>query len=381
MGMEYDTQHQLDNLLASGGIDQSVRSSIIDYLMADGLLTGAGSTVAVQNEDLPPPIFPPLNSAAQVLFLTNPIDTVATDPNLKVIVETGDASLIVTGSDDVFIATNKGPDLVNMTLSSGDDVVMVGSGSQMVLAGLGADSVYGGKGPDQFIGGSGDRQLLQAGSGPATLIGGGGNFDSIIGGSGGDQHQSGDPWGGDGFATLGGGDKDDHHDHDKDDDSHGDKDDKHGGFDTMGSGDLMQAGTGNDQWLLAGSDPATMYGGSGSNDTVEGGSGKDDIFGGSGLNQLLEGGTGPATITAGTGGDTLRGGFGDDLFKIGLVGNDTVNGGGGSDTVDFSNKYTGNATVTTTNGLTTVQFANTGQTIDVSNVKTLVFSDHTVHLH
>jgi hypothetical protein len=28
-----------------------------------------------------------------------------------------------------------------------------------------------------------------------------------------------------------------------------------------------------------------------------------------------------------------------------------------------------------------VQFANTGQAIDVSNVKTLVFSDHTVNLH
>jgi Ca2+-binding RTX toxin-like protein len=386
MAIAYDTQTQLNSLLASGGIDLSVRNAIINSLMIDGYLTSPGDKVAVQDENLPPPIFPPLASSAQVLYLTNPVDTVATDANLKVIVETGDAVLSVTGSNDVFVATGKGPDLVDMRGSSGDNVIMVGSGNQMVLAGAGADSVYGGKGADQFIGGTGDRQLLQAGSGSATLIGGSGDFDTLIGGSGNDHHHGGNPWGDPSFATLGGGDKDDCHGHDKDHD-HGKDDHSKGSdhdsgkFDSISGGDLMIAGSGNNQWLLAGSDPATMYGGSGSNDTVQGGSGKDVIYGGSGLNQLLEGGDAADTITAGTGGDTLRGGLGDDLYKIGLVGNDTVQGGGGNDKVQFSNNYNGNATVTTNNGLTTVQFANTGQSIEVSNVKTLVFADHTVHLH
>ena len=41
MAIAYDTQTQLDSLLVSGGIDLSVRNAIINYLMDDGLLTGA----------------------------------------------------------------------------------------------------------------------------------------------------------------------------------------------------------------------------------------------------------------------------------------------------------------------------------------------------
>ena len=39
---------ELNSLLASSNIDPSVRKSIIDYLQDDGLLTGHGSTVQVQ---------------------------------------------------------------------------------------------------------------------------------------------------------------------------------------------------------------------------------------------------------------------------------------------------------------------------------------------
>ena len=40
-----------------------------------------------------------------------------------------------------------------------------------------------------------------------------------------------------------------------------------------------------------------------------------------------------------------------------------------------------NAHISTTAGLTTVTFSNSpSQTIEISNVKTLVFTDHTVHL-
>jgi hypothetical protein len=36
------TQHGLEDLLKSGGIDHSVRNSIISYLTADGLLGASG---------------------------------------------------------------------------------------------------------------------------------------------------------------------------------------------------------------------------------------------------------------------------------------------------------------------------------------------------
>src|SRR5450756_1535566 len=74
----YDlNRSELNSLLASDNIDPSVRKSIIDYLQDDGLLTGHGSTVAVQESG-----YPPLDSNAQVLLVDTSPATVA-DPNLK----------------------------------------------------------------------------------------------------------------------------------------------------------------------------------------------------------------------------------------------------------------------------------------------------------
>lgn len=48
----------------------------------------------------------------------------------------------VTGSNDVFVATDAGDDKVDLTGSFGNDVVMTGSGNETVWGGSGADAFW-----------------------------------------------------------------------------------------------------------------------------------------------------------------------------------------------------------------------------------------------
>src|ERR1700733_6122375 len=97
----YDlTRSELNSLLAADHIDPSVRQSIINYLVSDGSFSGPGHTVKVQETG-----FPPLDSHAQVLLVDSATATVATDPNLKAIVDIADATLTVTGGNNVLVAT------------------------------------------------------------------------------------------------------------------------------------------------------------------------------------------------------------------------------------------------------------------------------------
>ena len=57
---DLDRSH-LNSLLASNGIDPSVRKSVIDYLQDDGLLHGHDGVHVETN--------PPINSNAQVLLV------------------------------------------------------------------------------------------------------------------------------------------------------------------------------------------------------------------------------------------------------------------------------------------------------------------------
>jgi hypothetical protein len=74
------------------------------------------------------------------------------------------------------------------------------------------------------------------------------------------------------------------------------------------------------------------------------------------------------------GNDSITGGSGDDMFIVGRSGNDTINGGGGSNTVMFDDSAA-NATQSVSGGVTTVHFSDTGQTMTISNVQNLVFTD------
>jgi len=64
MAIAYDTQHQLDYLFSSGGLDLAVRNAIINYLKEDGLLNGPNDKVLVQEGNAGG-----LNPNAQLLYV------------------------------------------------------------------------------------------------------------------------------------------------------------------------------------------------------------------------------------------------------------------------------------------------------------------------
>ena len=78
--------------------------------------------------------------------------------------------------------------------------------------------------------------------------------------------------------------------------------------------------------------------------------------------------------------DSLVGGGGDDIFRIGTDGgDDTVSGGSGDDVARFDT-LSSDATVSApdSNGVRTIHFASTGQTITIDGVETLHFTDSNV---
>ena len=348
----YDlNRSRLDGLLAFEGTDPSVRKSIIDYLTDDGLLHGH-NTVHVETS--------PGDTATQVLLVGSTPASVDTDayPNLKVIVDTADATLTVTGGSDVFVGTGPGNDTVDMSASTGNDVVMTGRGDDSVTGGQGSDSIYGGNGADTLTAGSnGDGTLLDGGAGNDVLDGNGSSFDTLIGGYGNDLLTAGD--GGHQLLLGDGGSVNTDGDHDSDDHGHGhghDHDhDDHG------------HGHGQDTGWSSGGGSDTLVGGSGNMDTLNGGGGNDVLIAGTGHDQLLIGGTGNDTFEVGK----------DGWFK----GTDTISGGSGHDKVVFDDTFA-NAHIDTHHGVTTVTFSDqTGATTTITGVEELKFSDGTdIHL-
>ncbi|HTP90563.1 MAG TPA: calcium-binding protein, partial [Xanthobacteraceae bacterium] len=158
----YDlTRTGLENFLAANQIDVSTTNSIIKYLQSDGLLTTPGSTVAVQESGYPPFDPPPV----QVLIVDSSPAEVATNSALKVIVDIDDATLAVTGGNNVLVAMSSGNDSVDLSGTSGNDVVIAGPGNDTVTGGSGADSIYGDGGNDSLMGSSGNRSLIDGGNG------------------------------------------------------------------------------------------------------------------------------------------------------------------------------------------------------------------------
>ncbi len=225
-------EHGLDHLLASGGIDPSVRTSIINYLMMDGLLTGSGDKVSVQEENSPAGNYPPLNPNTEVLYLTSPSDFVTTDPSLKAIVDTGDAYLTVAGSNDVLVATGNGVHLIDMAGTSGNDVVIAGGSN--TIGGLGGDDH-----------GRHDHDNLWSD---------GGNYSTMSGGNDGWAGGGNDGWGRHGPDNRG----------------------DHGSGDSHGATVTVIAGTGNDT-LISGSENTLFEVGRQGNDVIHGGGGHDAV--------------------------------------------------------------------------------------------------------
>ena len=130
--------------------------------------------------------------------------------------------------------------------------------------------------------------------------------------------------------------------------------------------------------LVGGSNNETLTVAHGSNQLFAG-SGNDTLFAGNG-HDTLNGGSGNNSFVLGKGTDSVAGGSGDDsVFITTNHGHDTIDGGGGTNTVTFDHRAFASATITTSGATTSISFAN-GQSVQVTNVTQLVFTDgtHTV---
>lgn len=230
----------LDHLLALDPVHAPVRNAIIDYLVDDGYLRDHGTVQVQEGGSLDP--------GTQVYIVDTPTATVATDPNLQAIVDVADSSLTVTGSDGLFIGTGPGDHTVDISGTTGNEVVMTGSGDDTILGGAGFDTLVGGHGNDWIQAGSGDHQLLLGAHGHDTLVGGSGAFDTLKGRDGGD-------------VLIGG----------------------------SGTNQLIKGGGGRDT-IYAGTGGDTLMGGGGHdifNVSIVAGGGNDTIIGGGGHDQAV----------------------------------------------------------------------------------------------
>ena len=110
---------------------------------------------------------------------------------------------------------------------------------------------------------------------------------------------------------------------------------------------------------------------------LDGGAGNDMLFGRSA--DVLYGVDGNDAFILGAGaGLQVYGGAGDDWFDVSsTTGNDTIDGGVGTNVVKFEGRAWGDADLQETlpgSGIYTLTFTD-GQTIQVSNVQDLVFTD------
>jgi hypothetical protein len=327
---------ELNSLLASDHIDPSVRKAVLDYLQDDGLLGSHHSTVSVQEGTHP-------DHGTQVLLVDTPNATVNTssDPNLKAIVDVSSGELKVTGGDNVIVATGPHVNLVDLSGSSGNVVVDAeGSdpshGGNPFGDGGNYSTMWGSHGGDGWSHGR-DNDWGRHDDG----WGHGGNFETMGASDhdgrfsgGGGPFGGGPPWGDHGhFTTLPGGYGDDRGHHDRHD---------------------MSGGYGDDRGHR------DMHGGRGGYD---------------GGHQEMGGG-GTTTIIAGTGNETMMGGNGNYLFEVGQHGgNDDIIGGKGNNTVVFDDRAT-DVRMTTEHGVTTVTFSDTHETVKLTDIQNIVFTDH-----
>ena len=348
----------LDTLLQSEGVDP-IATGVNNFLISLGDTKGLTDTTDLISVQSGTPPFP-TSQPAEVDNITTPgtykIDT-DQYPVLQAIVlddTGGPQKLTVTGQSNILVATGNGTNTITLA-DSGNDVVNLGTGSNTVTGGSGSDSIFGDGTDNSLTAGSGNFSLLYEGGSHSTLVGGTGSDDILIDGPGADNslvaghantliEVAYGPGAGAG-ATLDG-----------------------GSFDAV----TLQGGSGGGEYLT----------GSGNHDVFRTGSDpNEDVYAGGNNDSVYAGGAGGS----GDGGGTLLGGGNNDRFYIGAHGNDTIIGAGAGDAVVFKNQAydqgAGITIATESSGITTVNFAATGQNFTIIGVQTLTFSDgHVVHL-
>jgi Ca2+-binding RTX toxin-like protein len=319
--MAYDLDRTELNHLLSPNIDPGAQAAVIDYLLKNGALEGdddddRGLSYGRERDD------DDNRWGQQHHYGYN--ETVKVQETYDGVHLDPDAQVL-----DLTAAAN------SVTTDSALKVIVENTATDAHLTVHGADDVM-------IVGGAGDDSIdLSDTHGDDIVLGGRGN-DSITGGHGAD-------------SIYGG----------------------HGN-------DTIHAGDGDYQLIVGGDGSDTLWGGLGSHDTVMGGNGHDEIHGGAGAYQLLVGGGSNDTMFAGVGDyDTVRGGDGDDLIHIAAHanGHDTVDGGSGNDTLKLDGRSTGDLTQPFhgSHGETVLHFTD-GQTVTVSNVENIVFTDKTFHI-
>jgi Ca2+-binding RTX toxin-like protein len=87
----------------------------------------------------------------------------------------GPGSVLKVGASlsalDGVISSGNGKDTVDLSLSTGANLVLAGNGNDTVIGGLGADNVVGGNGTDVLGGGAGN-DVVNGGTGKDTITGG-----------------------------------------------------------------------------------------------------------------------------------------------------------------------------------------------------------------
>ena len=245
-------------------------------------------------------------------------------------IQAGDGNeSVVAGSGDTSINGGNGAD--TLVAGGGADTVFGSTTSTTIYGGTGADQILGQGGTDVIYAGDGGTSQaatsVTAGSGDTTIYGGTG-VDEIWGGSGNDVIYAGDGGtsgtatqivAGTGDSTIYGGDGVDH---------------IFGGSGT----DVLYAGDGGADgsatYVTAGTGVATLYGGAGVSvltDTLGGG---DVLQAGSGTTNLI--GVGQDTLIAGSGSDYLSGGPNSTYVFGSNTGVDEIANGSGAETLEFT---------------------------------------------
>ncbi|MFN3231367.1 MAG: cadherin domain-containing protein [Alphaproteobacteria bacterium] len=225
------------------------------------------------------------------------------------------------------------PDM-NITGTSGNDVLEGGNGNDTIDGLGGDDTIRGFGGVDLLIGGDG-QDYLYGGYGDDELRAGSGTYDRLYGEQGNDTllGSSDDRsylYGGEGADTLTGGAGTYHY-------IRGEE-----------GSDTLNGGTGVYHFLYGGDGDDILTGGSGDQHHLDGDQGDDVLTSGSGVGGSLDGGAGDDTLIRGstvTTGLALRGQDGNDTYVFGRnngTGN-TIhpdNSDGGLDTVSFGEDVT-----------------------------------------
>jgi Ca2+-binding RTX toxin-like protein len=332
----------------------------------------AGYTIDIVTKPGPAVVFG--NGAAGETILSDvntDLTFLATSGSGTVVAGGGNNRLSVGGSANWSLYTGGGTDIiaalgtVNATIGAGDggNSILLGAGSDLILS-TGKDTVVGGSGTatidassahSDFVQGNNLQLLFVGGAGGATILGGNGsdtyigsaghtNKQLIEGGSGGNNFL----FAGDGAATLVGGGNHDQL------------------FAYGSSGQLLIAGLGNETLSAAFSS---------GNDTLRAASGHDLLQGGSGSDTFV-GGSGRATVTAGSGGqlfdfinhsaggtELVQGIFDPTSIKIGL---DGYGGGEVSEALSNQKVVNGSLTVGLSDG-TKITFQDVTSLINKSN--------------